>query len=342
MPASAGIREPLRFLGSRLHGNDSTGLIRSLRSLIFAACALASAATLAAEAQYPSRPIRIHASEPGAQVDLVARQLAPGISASMGQPVIVENRPGFIAVENATRAQPDGYTIVMYASSVWISPLLQPMRFDPVKDLAPITIATNAPLFLFAHPSLAASNIKELIALAKAKPGQLNYGSSAAGTSNHLAAELFKSMVQIDVVRIPYKGTGPAAIGLMANQVQLMFGSAAAGIAQAKAGKLKVLGVGSLQPSQLAPDVPTIASTVPGYEAAALSCAWAPAGTPRQIVQRLYQEMVRVLNMPDIKQKLLAGGVETVATTPEKTAAYIKADVAKWAKLIKDTGIRAE
>ena len=292
---------------------------------------------------YPNKPIRILASEPGAQVDLVARQIAPAISASLGQPVIVENRPGFIAVENAAKATPDGYTLVIYASSVWVSPLLQKIAVDPVRDLAPITLATNAPLFLFSHPSVPAKSVKELVALAKAKPGELNYGSSSAGTANHLAGELFKSMAKVDIVRIPYKGTGPAAVGLMANQVQLMFGSAAAGMPHVKGGRLRVLGVGSAQPSALAPEVPTIsASGVPGYEAAAQACMWAPIKTPKVIISRLNQEILRVLNSPDVKEKFLNGGVETVGTTPEQTAAYIKADVAKWSKVIKEAGIKVE
>ena len=292
---------------------------------------------------YPNKPIRILASEPGAQVDLVARQIAPHRSASFGQPVIVENRPGFIAVENAAKATPDGYTLVIYASSVWVSPLLQKIAVDPIADLAPITLATNAPLFLFSHPSLPAKSIKELIALAKAKPGELNYGSSSAGTANHLAGELFKSMAGVDIVRIPYKGTGPAAVGLMANQVQLMFASAAAGMPHVKSGRLRVLGVGSLQPSALAPEVPTIAGAgVPGYEAAAQACMWAPAKTPKPIIGRLNQEILRILSNAEVKEKFLNGGVETVGTTPEQTAAYIKADVAKWSRVIKQAGIKLE
>jgi tripartite-type tricarboxylate transporter receptor subunit TctC len=292
---------------------------------------------------YPAKPIRMLASEPGAQVDAVARLVAKGISTNLGQAVIVDNRPGFIAVETAAKAPPDGYTIVIYASSVWVSPLLQKVTFDPVRDLSPITLATNAPLLLFTNPTVPARNVKELIALAKAKPGELNYGSSSAGTANHLAAELFKSMANIDIVRIPYKGTGPAAVGLLANQVQMMFGSAASGMAQVKSGKLRVLGVGSAKPSALAPDVPTIsASGVPGYEAAAQSCIWAPAHTPSPVVHLLQREVARVLSEPDTKEKLLAGGVETVGSTPEQTDAYIKADIAKWAKVIKSAGIRIE
>ena len=315
-----------------------------LHKYIGFAIALLLADTCAAAGQdYPFKPIRILASEPGAQVDFVARRISQGLTTSLSQPIIVDNRPGFIAVETAAKAPADGYTLVIYASSVWVSPLLQKVSFDPVRDLSPVTLATNAPLFLFMHPSVPARTVKELIALAKARPGELNYGSSSAGTANHLAAELFKTMASVDIVRIPYKGTGPAAIGLVANQVQMMFGSAASGITQVKAGRLRLLAVGSAQPSAIAPEVPTLAASgVPGYEAAAQSCVWAPARTPAAIVQRLHREIVRVLNEPDVKEKLLSAGLETVGMTPEQTAAYIKSDIVKWTKLIKVAGIKAE
>ena len=162
---------------------------------------------------YPSKPIRLLASEPGAQVDTVARLISKSVAATLGQAVIIDNRPGFIAVETAAKAPPDGYTLVIYASSVWVAPLVQKTNFDPVRDLSPITLATNAPLLLFTNPTLPAKSVKELIALAKARPGELNYGSSSSGTANHLAGELFKIMAGVDIVRVPYKGTGPAAVG---------------------------------------------------------------------------------------------------------------------------------
>ncbi len=292
---------------------------------------------------YPTKPIRLLASEPGAQVDTVARLISKSVAATLGQAVIVDNRPGFIAVETAAKAPPDGYTLVIYASSVWVAPLVQKTNFDPVRDLSPITLATNAPLLLFTNPTLPAKSVKELIALAKARPGELNYGSSSSGTANHLAGELFKIMAGVDIVRVPYKGTGPAAVGLLANQVQLMFGSATTGMSQVKSGKLRVLGVASLKLSALAPDVPTIsASGLPGYEAAAQSCLWAPAKTPRPIVQRLHADIVRTLNDADVKERLLAAGLETVGLTPEQTNTYIKTDIAKWGKVIRDAGIRQD
>ncbi|MBI3044419.1 MAG: tripartite tricarboxylate transporter substrate binding protein [Betaproteobacteria bacterium] len=299
--------------------------------------------TSAAAQPYPAKPIRILASQPGAQVDFVARRIAPDLAERLGQPVVVDNRPGYIAVDIAAKAQPDGYTLAIYASSVWISVFLQKMPFDPVKDLAPITLATNAPLFLFTHPSLPVATVKDLIALAKARPGELNYGSSSTGTSNHLAGLLFKRMSGVDIVRIPYKGTGQAAMALVANQVQMIFGSAAAGMPQVKAGRLRVLGVGSSHRSLLAPEVPTISeSGLPGYEAASLSCMWAPAGTPRAIITRLSREILRILNGTDTKEKFLRAGLETLATTPEQTAAYIKADMAKWEKIIKEKAIHSD
>jgi len=300
-------------------------------------------AVLQAAEPYPSKPIRLLASQPGAQVDFVARRLSQGLADSLGQPVVVDNRPGYISVEVASNAQPDGYTLVIYASSVWISVFLRKQPFDPVKDLAPITLPTNAPLFLFIHPSLPVKSVQELIAYAKARPGVLNYGSSAIGTSNHLAGVLFKKMSGVDIVRVPYKGTGAAAIGLMSNQVQMMFAAALAGMPMVKAGRLRVLGVASKQRSQVAPEVPTISeSGLPGYEAAALTVMWAPARTPAAIVNRLSKEVLRVLNSAEVKTQLLRAGLEPIGTTPEETASYMKADMAKWSKLIKEGAVRED
>ena len=292
---------------------------------------------------YPYRPIRILASQPGAQVDLSARLIAQGLAPSLGQPVIVDNRTGIIAIETAAKAPPDGYTLLMYTSAVWVLPLLQKVPFDPIKDLSPVALATNAPLFLFAHPSVPAKTVKDLIVLAKARPGELNYGSAGSGTTNHLAAELFKRMAGVDIVWVPYKGSVPAAVGLVANQVQVMFVSAAVGMPQVKAGRLRVLAVASAQPSALAPDVPTVAASgLPGYEAASMSGIWVPAGTPKALVNRLSQEILRVLNSADVKEKLISSGVDPIGASPEQAAAYIKSDMVKWDKLIKDAGIRRD
>ena len=311
----------------------------------YAAClaALVISAAGPAHAQpYPSKPIRLVASEPGGNVDFVARQIAPRLSTSFGQQIIVENRPsGIIPVEIVAKAVPDGYTLLIESSTFWVGPLLQKTPYDPAADFILITLPTAAPFFLYVHPSVPAATLRELIALAKARPGVLNYGSAGSGASNHLATELFKSMAGVDIVRVPYKGAGPAGIGLVANQVQLMFGSAPFGMTQVKSGRLRVLAVASAKPSALAPEIPTmVAAGLPGYEATFMSGLWAPARTPGALIQRLNAEVVRALNGTDVKDKLLNAGVEPLGTTPEQSIAIMTADIAKWAKVIKDAGIR--
>jgi tripartite-type tricarboxylate transporter receptor subunit TctC len=294
---------------------------------------------------FPNKPIRVLASEPGAAIDFTLRLVAPSLTSGFGQPVIVDNRSsgGFIMAEILLRAPPDGYTLLMQAGSFWLAPLLQPAPYDAVRDFAPVTLATNAPLFLYVHPSVPVKTLKEFLALAKAKPGELNYSSAGSGATNYLAAELFKSMAGVNIVRIPYKGTAQAVTGLVGNQAQMMFASATAGLSHVKAGRLKVLGVASAQPSALAPDVPTISSQgVPGYEAASMSGVYAPGKTPAATINRINREFVRVLHSPEAKEKMLGVGIETIGNSPAQAAAYIKADLVKWGKVIKDTGMRAE
>ena len=285
------------------------------------------------------------ASEPGAQIDFTLRLIQPPLSAGLGQSVIIDNRSssGFILAEMLLRAPADGYTMLMQASSFWLAPLMQSAPYDMLKDFAPVMIGTNAPLFLYVHPSVPAKSVKELVALAKAKPGELNYGSAGSGATNYLAAELFKSMAGVNIVRIPYKGTAQAAVGLLANQAQAMFGSAAAGFSHVKSGKLRVLAAATAQPSALAPEVPTLAASgVPGFEAGSMSGVYVPIKTPGAVINRLNQEMVRVLAIADVKDKMISAGIEPVGNTPAQALAYIKADLVKWGKVIKDTGMKAE
>ena len=313
-----------------------------------AVAALAAAAAIWGAAPshaqpYPNRVIRIFASEAGSNVDLVARVLAQGLSTSFGRQVIVDNRPGIVAIETTAKAQPDGYTLLLYTSAVWTLPLMKETSFDPVKDLVPITLATNSPLFLYVNPTVPAKNVRELIALAKAKPGELNYAMSGNGTSNHLASEMFNSMAGVNIVRVAYKGSGPASLALVANQVQMMFSSVAAGMQHVQTGKLRVLAVASAQPSALAPDLPTIAASgVPGYDVGSISGMWAPANTPKELLSRLNQETLRVLGRADVREKFISFANEVIGNTPEQAAAYIDADMTKWRKVIKDAGIRAD
>jgi tripartite-type tricarboxylate transporter receptor subunit TctC len=255
----------------------------------------------------------------------------------------VENRPGVISIETAAKAQPDGYSLLMYTSAVWILPLIQNVTFNAVRDFSPVALTSAAPLFLFSNAALPVNSVRELTALARSKPGALNYGSAGTGTTNQLAAELFKSMASVDIVGVQYRGTAAAALGTVSGQVQMMFGSASLGMPQVKSGRLKVLGVGSLQPSALAPEVPTIASQgLAGYEAASMGCVLAPIRTPKPIVEQLNRGILQVINQPDVKARLLATGIEVIGLTPEKTAAYIRTDIAKWNQLVKAAHIHID
>jgi len=226
-------------------------------------------------------------------------------------------------------------------TALWLLPLMQKVPYDPVKDFSPISVVTSAPNVLVVHPGVPANSVKELVALAKAKPGMLNYGSSVVGTSSHLATELFKAMAGVDIVRVGYKGGGPARTALLAGEVQMVFAGAEATLMSlVKSGKLRALAVTSPQPSVLAPGLPTVAASgVPGYESGSLDCIFAPAKTPPSIILRLNQEIVRVINQSEVKQKLFNAGVETVGSSPEELAAKIKSEMARLGNILKDISI---
>lgn len=294
---------------------------------------------------YPNRPIRIVASEAGGGADFVARLVGEGISVALGQQVIIENRPsGVIPPETVSKAKPDGYTLLVYGSTVWLLPLMRSnVPYDPVRDFTAITLATSATSLLVVHPSMPIRSVKELIALAKAKPGKLNWSSASAGSATHIAGELFKSMAGINIVRVPYKGTAPMLNDLIAGFVQVSFPNAAIGLPHVKSGRLRALAVTSAKPSPIAPDLPTVAASgLPGYESTAPAGIYAPAKTPEAIINRLNQEIVRALNRPNTKERLLKVGNEVVGSSPEEFAAFIKFDMARMSKLIKDAGIHEE
>ncbi len=306
---------------------------------------LLSAATAGSAADaYPNRPIRIVTAPPGGSNDFLSRIVAAEVSATIGQQVIVENRPaGVIPGQVVAAATPDGYTVLCTSGILWILPLLQKVPFDPIKDFAPITLGESSPTVLVIHPSVPANSVKELIALAKAKPGALNYASGAVASNSHLSGELFRALAGINVVRLPYKGEGPAFLGLLGGEAQLMFISPGTAAPHVKAGKLRVLAVSSAKRSALAPGVPTVAeSGVPGYEALVLLGFFAPAKTPAAIIKHLNHEMVTALHKPDVKEKLFASGVEAVGNSPEEFAAIVKTDQARMAKLVKEAGIRID
>ncbi len=301
-----------------------------------------SCASLAYGQDYPNKPIRILTSEVGGGTDILARLLAQGITVPLGQPVIVENRGSRLIGELGAKAPPDGYTILAASSTVMVAPLLEKTGYDAVKDFAPVTLATRSPLLLIVHPSLPVTSVKEFITLAKARPGALNYGTGGTGSSPHLGAELFNSMAGIRTVRINYKGTGPAVNAVAAGELQWMIAAPSAVQPHLKSGRLKTLAVTTAEPSRLFPGMPTVASSLPGYEIAARAGILAPAQTPPAIVNRLSQEIVRVLNQPEVKEKLFSLGVEAAGNSPAEYSAIIESEIEKLGRIIKDAAIKME
>lgn len=294
---------------------------------------------------FPVKTIRIVTSEPGGSTDFLARLIAQGVSSRLGKQVIVDNRGGgMLAAEFVSRAPPDGYTLLLSGTSLWLSPFMRDnVSYDPLKSFSPITLAGNSPNVLVTHPSLPVRSLRELINLAKARPGELNYGSGSTGSPSHLSAELFKAMSGVNIVRIPYKGTGPAVNALVGGQVQLMFVSPTSVAPHVKAGRLRGLAVTATQPSALAPGLPTVSGAgLTGYESTSSFGVLAPANTPAAIINRLNQEIVQVLTGAEAKQRLFSAGVDPVGSSAEEFAATIKSDMSKWGKLIRAAGIRDE
>ena len=292
---------------------------------------------------YPAKPVRIVTAEVGSGNDPVSRTIALNIGGAMGQPFIVDNR-GFIGSEIAMKAAPDGYTLLCYGAPMWLSPFLRArVPWDPIKDFAPITLTVETPNLLVLHPAVAAKTLDELLALARARPGELNYGSSSVGATPHLAGELFRVMTGVNIVRVPYKGSGHALNALIAGQVQLMFPGAGTAMPHVKSGRLRALAVTSLQPSPLAPGLPTLSALgVTGYQSSSPFGLFAPAHTPDHIINKLNQEIVRTLQRADVRERLFNAGMEVIAGTPAQLTATMKSEMLRWGKLIKDAGIREE
>lgn len=311
-----------------------------------ALCAMAG--VVHAADTYPSRPIRmIVAYPPGGGTDQVGRVMADQLTATLGQNVVVDNRGGAtgnIGTELAARAVPDGYTLLMgnvAPNAVNVS-LFKKLAFDPVKDFAPVSLVAITPNILVAHPSMPVKTIKELIAYAKAKPGTLNFPSAGVGSSSHLAGELLKSLAGISMVHVPFKGGGPALVAVIAGEVQIMFATMPAAMPHVKSGKVRPVAVTTAKRSQAMPELPTIAeSGVKGYDASTWYGLLAPARTPQAIVTRLHGDTVKILAGPT-RQRLEAQGFEPDGGTPAEFTAYIKSEIIKWAKVIKDAGIPAE
>jgi tripartite-type tricarboxylate transporter receptor subunit TctC len=316
--------------------------------LLLVAAAYCCANSFSIAAEYPVRSIRyIVPQGAGGSSDTLARLVTQKLSENLGQQVVTDNRPGAtgnIGTEIAARANPDGYTLLQVATSLATNPALSvKMPFDPIRDFAPITLLSQSPNLWIAHPSLPARNMRELIALAKMHPGDINYSSSGTGSSQHLAGELLKSLAHIDIVHIPYKGSPPALIDLLGGRVVLMCSTIAPAMPLVKSARLRALAVTSLKRSAAAPEIPTVAeSGLPGYEATAWQGVLAPAGTPRDIIVKLNAELVRVIQLPDVRKQLAEQGYEPAGNTPEQFAEYIKTEIAKWTKVIKAAGLKAE
>ena len=290
---------------------------------------------------YPDKPIRILAPEVATSIDFVLRLIAGPLGDSLGQRMVIENR-GVIGVEIVARAPSDGYTLICYTNPMWLTPLFRDTSWDPLKDFSPITLMVSSPSVLVVHPALPVKSVQELIALARAKPKELNYASGSTGSATHIGAELFKAMARVDMVRINYKGTGGAISDLMTGQVQVMFPSAGAAMQHVKAGRLRALAVASAEPSALTPGLQTVAASagLPGYDSRTLTALFAPAKTPGAIITRLNQEFVRALNRPEVKEKLFNNAIEVVANSPEQLTATIKSEMATIGKVVREAGLR--
>jgi tripartite-type tricarboxylate transporter receptor subunit TctC len=301
-----------------------------------------------AQSTYPSRPIRVVIPfAAGAGTDLSMRTLAPKYSEALGQQIIVDNRVGASGIVGTTivaKAAPDGYTLLFTATDLAINPaLFQSMPYDALKDLAPVGRAVNFPNFLVVNPELPAKNVQDLIALAKGKPGSLRYGSAGNGTPPHISAELFRQLTQTDLMHVPYKGSAQALTDVLAGQIQLMFVNTVSSIQHVRAGRLRVLGITTAQRASVAPEVPTIAeSGVPGYELITWTGIAAPAGTPREIITRLNRDLVRTLEIPDVREKLMAQGSEVTPSTPEQYARLIAADTVRLGRVARTAKMRLD
>jgi tripartite-type tricarboxylate transporter receptor subunit TctC len=297
---------------------------------------------------YPARPIRLIVPfAPGGSNDIMARLVGQKFSENMGQQVIVDNRPGasgIVGTEIAARGTPDGYTLLMMSLTLAVNPsLYRKLPYDTEKSLVPVTLVASAPLMLVVHPSLPVKSLKDLIAYAKAHPGKLNFGSGGRGATPHLAGEMLKTMAGLEMTHVPYKGGGPALADLVGGQIQLMLENIPSTLPFVKAGKLRALAVSGSSRSALLPDLPTLDEAgLKGYEIVGWNGLFFPAGTPRPIVQKIHAETVKMLAQPDVKERLATLGAEGVGSSPAEFAAFVRSEIAKWARVVKQAGLQPE
>lgn len=318
-----------------------------LRGLVLAAAVFALPA--AHGQAYPTKPLRLVVPfPPGGSADILGRAIGQKLSEGLGQPVVVENRPGAgtaIAADAVAKAPADGYTLMLgTVSSHAINPALNPkLPFDPVRDFTPISPVASIPFALLVHPSLPVKNVRELVAYARRQPGRLDYSSAGSGTSNHLAGELFESMTGTHLVHIPYRGSAPALQDLIAGRVALMFDLVLTAAPHVKSGAVRGIAVTGATRSTVLPDLPTVAeSGLPGYEVSAWFGIFAPAGVPQPVVARLNAEIAKAMAAPDLRQRLVSQGAEPLTSSPAEFAAYLKSEIAKWAKVVADAGMKPE
>ncbi len=320
-----------------------------MKALFSTALVFMAATTSVPAQQYPSKAVRMIVGFPaGGTSDIMARLTGQKLSEAWGQTFIIDNRPGAggnIGTELVAKAAPDGYTLLVSPGSTLTSnpAVYSKVPFDTVRDFAPVTMIAGVPNALVVHPSVPVKNVKELIALAKASPGQLAYASTGAGQSTHLSAELLKTSAGINMIHVPYKGSAPALTDIVAGQVSVMFDNLPSVLPFIKSGRLKPLAVSSAARSRALPDLPTVAeSGLPGFDVTVWFAVLAPAATPRDIVNRLNAEIVKAINTPDMRQRLAQQGADAIGNTPEEFAAIIKRDLAKWAKVVKDANIKLD
>jgi tripartite-type tricarboxylate transporter receptor subunit TctC len=317
-------------------------------SLLLKTAALLLALTSGAAAQeFPTKPLRIIVPfPPGAFNDIVARLVATQLTGRLGKQVIVENRAGaggIIAAETVANAPKDGHTLLLVSSSITVLPAMHQLPYDTIKSFAPIAMLASAPNVVTGHPSLAANSLKELIALAKKQPGKLQYASAGIGTFPHIGGELFKLTAGIDLLHVPFKGSAPALIDVVGGHTQLTFATIPSSLTHIRSGKLKVFGVGGAQRNALIPEVPTVDEAgLPGYAAANWNGILAPAGTPAPIVARMHKEISDILGTPEMQKQFTAEGADVVRMSPTEFAAYIASELAKWGRVVKEAGIKAQ
>jgi tripartite-type tricarboxylate transporter receptor subunit TctC len=321
-------------------------LTRAIACVIGITATFASADTFAQA--YPAKAIRvIDAYPPGGSTDVVARIVGPKFQESLGRPWVIDNRPGaqgIIGSELAAKSPPDGYTLLLFTGSHAVHPsIYKNLPYDLLQAFAPITQMTSTTNVLVVHPSLPVRTLKELLSLARARPGQLNYSSAGIGSTTHMAMELLKSMAKVDIAHIPYKGAAPAVMDGVAGHVAMLFGPMPVVSPHARAGRLRIIAASTRSRSAAIPEVPTVAeSGVPGYEATNSVGILAPAATPREIVLKLNSEILRILKLPEVRERLMAMGAEPVGSTPEEFTAFIQADMQKWAKVVRAANIPAQ